>query len=164
MKFRGNRARANGTIYEIHFSSYLNGKAVDPYYVDIIPSGSKRAISTEMTHRFTSESSAQEFCQSIAEGKILLNTLHTEQIDAYNALIEAEKARAQREAKELVSEFADLGVSFHSALQIFKSLSSASPEAKEIYASMASMQDPVKMIQENIVNISMKASEMLLQK
>lgn len=161
MKFRGDKARWQGNAFEIHYSSWLDGKTVSPWYLDIKPADGNW-FSTELTHRFATKEKAMSFCQDIEEGKISFNSLRAEVLDALNARSSAKAELDQKQASALLSGLADLGMSYVTFLKAFRLFNDTSFDARELCMEMSkTRKDPGMMLQENIVNISMKAGEIL---
>jgi len=167
MKFRGTTARWKGNTFELHFSTYLDGKQMNaPYYLYINPAGTGGGpwISTERTHRFTSPEDAQLFCDSIQAGKITLPQLRDEQVTAEAVHRKAQDAADRTQAYELLAKLNELNVSYDTAQKAAHILFSASEPVRSLCAELSSQaSDPAKLIQENIVNISMKAYDLILK-
>lgn len=167
MQFRNDRARKDGNLFEIKFDMYSKEKGMDPnkgFYVAIKPKEGAW-ITTIYTRRFERVANAQSFCEDIASGKVTLDALRQEQAVAEAKFMADKDLKNRNKASELLDNLANLGVSYSKACKIFKALSEVTGDFDVLdHCEKLSNDrpDPEKLIQENIVNITLTAYEQLI--
>lgn len=109
MKFTSNGiGRKNGFKFEIHFSPWRDGEAVErPYYLWIdrpaTENSARLCTYTKYSARFLTEDAAKAFCEVVAIGE----TSFEEIVAAERKALELRDAKYQAKAKEEVDSFFD---------------------------------------------------------
>lgn len=124
-RYGGTVAQRDHVQYTVHYSRWLNGKEVNPYYVSRWDVKNKDHVSTETVKRFPTEDAAKQFCQDLYDGKVDLSALKAE-IDAKREAKEAaERAAIQADVDRFKDHLAAAGASlpvFMDALKVWGGL------------------------------------------
>jgi len=107
-----NVAQRDHVQYIVYHSLWLDGNAVDPYYIGRWDMNTKESFTTERIRRFKTPEDAMAYCQNLFDGKVDLKALRAEIQSEREARENREALMTRREIEEFERVLMQAGITF----------------------------------------------------